>query len=90
MARMKQRLDEDSITTMLLEMRAAEARLCADPLQVVFFSDGSGEVMASARDYSAGGTWTDANCMESVHTFDNLDGLRAWLREGTLPEEAEC
>jgi hypothetical protein len=79
---------EITVTELMDAMRRAEDRLEIDPMTIELFADGSGNVMAPCRDYSAGGERTDDRCMESVFAFDTIDGLRTWLESGE-PEEDE-
>lgn len=76
-----------TVAELLAGIRAAEDRLQVDMLHICFFGDGSGHVMAPARDWSDGGDRTDLECEEEVFEFRTPDQLMTWLREGLLPEQ---
>ncbi len=78
---------EITIAELASAMSAAEERLQVDLLQVVFFADGSGHVMAPCHDYSDGGQRTDEFAFEEVGEFQSPAEAMTWLREGVLPEQ---
>lgn len=69
-----------TIEALLTAIRAFEERVEADPVQVVLFGDGSGEVMAPPDS-----EFEDGDTFESVYSFDSIKELKGYLESGELP-----